>query len=565
MAVDRAARSVTTADGETVGYDAPGARHRVVRRSCRRCRAPDLPGCFVYRTVDDVVALRDWVQRRAASSATGARRGGRRRAARARGGRCAASARRSPRTVVEFAPRLMALQVDEGGGEMLRRIIEEIGRRRAAPVGAPSRSTPSRRPGGWSALADGDALPVDIVVFATGVRPRDELAGAGRACYRRTRGGVVVDEACRTEDPRGLGDRRGRLHRAVAVWAWSPPATRWPRWSPTGCSAVRPTFTGRRPVDQAQAARGRRGVASATPSRRPPGALELVYSDPVARRLHEARRHRRRPHLLGGVLVGDASAYTSLRPMVGGRARRRPGAVAAARGRRRGSGRRPNCPATRDGLLVQQRHRRGHPRRGQRARLPRRGGRQGLHPGRHLVRVLRPAGQEAAWAPRWPGGGRRQPALCEHFALSPGRAVRRRAGAASSRTFSEIIARFGTRPRLRHLQAGRRLDPRLALRRAHARRRPAALQDTNDHVMANLQKDGTYSVVPRIPGGEITPEQLVAHRRRSPRTTGSTPRSPAASGSTCSGPGSSSCPRSGSGSSTAGSSRGTPTARRCAR
>jgi len=38
----------------------------------------------------------------------------------------------------------------------------------------------------------------------------------------------------------------------------------------------------------------------------------------------------------------------------------------------------------------------------------------------------------------------------------------------------------------------------------------AALQDTNDHFLANLQKDGSYSIVPRIPGGEITPEKLIA-------------------------------------------------------
>jgi nitrite reductase (NADH) large subunit len=37
----------------------------------------------------------------------------------------------------------------------------------------------------------------------------------------------------------------------------------------------------------------------------------------------------------------------------------------------------------------------------------------------------------------------------------------------------------------------------------------AALQDTNDHFLANLQRDGTYSVVPRVPGGEITPDQLI--------------------------------------------------------
>ncbi|HFD12850.1 MAG TPA: nitrite reductase (NAD(P)H), partial [Crenotrichaceae bacterium] len=36
------------------------------------------------------------------------------------------------------------------------------------------------------------------------------------------------------------------------------------------------------------------------------------------------------------------------------------------------------------------------------------------------------------------------------------------------------------------------------------------LQDTNDYRLANMQKDGTYSVVPRVPGGEITPEKLIA-------------------------------------------------------
>ncbi|HEX2291044.1 MAG TPA: nitrite reductase (NAD(P)H), partial [Pseudonocardiaceae bacterium] len=37
----------------------------------------------------------------------------------------------------------------------------------------------------------------------------------------------------------------------------------------------------------------------------------------------------------------------------------------------------------------------------------------------------------------------------------------------------------------------------------------ATLQDTNDHFLANLQRNGTYSVIPRIPGGEVTPEKLI--------------------------------------------------------
>ena len=36
------------------------------------------------------------------------------------------------------------------------------------------------------------------------------------------------------------------------------------------------------------------------------------------------------------------------------------------------------------------------------------------------------------------------------------------------------------------------------------------LQDTNDRYLANMQRDGTYSVIPRVAGGEITPDQLIA-------------------------------------------------------
>ena len=41
------------------------------------------------------------------------------------------------------------------------------------------------------------------------------------------------------------------------------------------------------------------------------------------------------------------------------------------------------------------------------------------------------------------------------------------------------------------------------------KRDKAVLQDTNDYFLANMQKDGTYSVVPRVPGGEITPDKLI--------------------------------------------------------
>ena len=63
---------------------------------------------------------------------------------------------------------------------------------------------------------------------------------------------------------------------------------------------------------------------------------------------------------------------------------------------------------------------------------------------------------------------------------------------------------------MRGLQAGRGVDVRLAASGHILDGEQASLQDTNDHFLANLQRDGTYSVVPRVPGGEITPDGLIA-------------------------------------------------------
>ena len=90
------------------------------------------------------------------------------------------------------------------------------------------------------------------------------------------------------------------------------------------------------------------------------------------------------------------------------------------------------------------------------------------------------------------------------------------------------------------------------------------LQDTNDRFLANMQRGGLYSVVPRIPGGEITPEKADRARGRSPRSSGCTPRSPAASASTCSAHACISFPRSGKTLSTPASRAAMLTARPCA-
>lgn len=122
--IDPAAHLVHDARGGQTHYD-----KLVLATGSYAAKPPvpgnDLPGCFVYRTLDDVAALREWVH---------AHEGGRPvRGAVVGGGLLgleAAGALRSlhvETSVIEFADRLMPLQVDGGGGEALKRMIE-IGR-----------------------------------------------------------------------------------------------------------------------------------------------------------------------------------------------------------------------------------------------------------------------------------------------------------------------------------------------------------------------------------------------------------------------------------------------------
>ena len=135
-------------------------------------------------------------------------------------------------------------------------------------------------------------------------------------------------------------------------------------------------------------------------------------------------------------------------------------------------------------------------------------------------------------------------ALCEHFSQSRAELFEI-VQASSIRTFSGLIERYGT-GNGSNLQAGGRLDPRVDQLDHILDGEQASLQDTNDHFLANLQRNGTYSVVPRVPGGDITPEQLILIGEIA-RDFGCTPRSPADSASTCSAPPSTSCRRFGPG------------------
>ncbi|MGB8199348.1 MAG: (2Fe-2S)-binding protein, partial [Pseudonocardiaceae bacterium] len=104
-------------------------------------------------------------------------------------------------------------------------------------------------------------------------------------------------------------------------------------------------------------------------------------------------------------------------------------------------------------------------------------------------------------------------ALCEHFTHSRAELFQIVA-ATRIQTFSELVAKHGAgrgcdicKPAVASILAS--LSGVLAPGSHILDGEQASLQDTNDHFLANLQRNGTYSVIPRIPGGEITPEKLI--------------------------------------------------------
>jgi len=500
--IDREARTVTTARGRTEAYD-----HLVLATGSSAWVPPiegaDIPGVFVYRTIDDVAALRGYVEklRETRSEVRGTVIGGGLLGLEAAGALQALGARA---TVLQVGTHLMSTQVDLGGGEALRRLINQLGI--AVRLNASTtRIRPHRRGGvGRLDLADGGRLDADVVVVAAGVRPRDEL-GREFGLEIGQRGGVVVDDTCLTSDPEisAVGEVACIQGACIGLVAPGYAMAEITVDRLLGGDAVFPGADTATKLKLAGVDVASFGDAFGVT----PNALEIVWADPVGGVYKKLVMSDDARTLLGGVLVGDASAYASLRPMLG---RELPGDPAAYLLPEGGAGA-PDLELPDDaGVCSCNNVTAGTIRAAVTEHECTDVGavkactRAGTSCGSCLPLVKKLVTTELTKQ-----GITVSSALCEHFALSRAQlydAVR----VAGLRSFTEVVERFGT---------GRGCDIcKPAVASILATTAPAhvldgeraALQDTNDHVMANLQKDGSYSVVPRIPGGEVTPEGLIA-------------------------------------------------------
>ncbi len=491
--IDRASHTVTTTTGDEISYDtlvlATGSYPFVPPIPGR-----DLHGCFVYRTLDDLDAIRAAADA-AGPGAIGVVVGG------GLLGLEAANALKlmglSPH-VVEFAPRLMPLQVDEGGGALLKTLVTELGV--TVHTGVSTTSVDAAPAGGLTiTLSDDATIDAGLLVFSAGVRPRDELARATGVAVGE-RGGVLTDSVCRTSDPDifAIGEVaaiEGRCYGLVAPGYSTADVVvdQLLGGSTKFVGADMSTKLKLLGVDVASFGDAM-GVTE--------GALEVVYSDPVAGTYAKVVVSDDARTLLGGVLVGDADAYATLKPMVGSEIPGEPGDLIAplSSGTAIGLSALPDaaeicsCNAVSKGAIC-----------------------SAIAEGACDV----PAVKSVTCAGTTCGGCLPSikkllaesgvvlsKSLCEHFAQSRSELFEIVA-ATGIRTFSGLIEQYGVgtgcdicKPTVASILASTSSDHILDGEQA-------ALQDTNDHFLANLQKNGSYSVVPRMPGGEVTPEQLI--------------------------------------------------------
>ena len=501
--IDRATKAVVTADGERHDYDA------LVLATGSYAFVPpvpghDLPACHVYRTLDDLDAIR--------AAAESARDGGHNAAGVVIGGGLlgleAANALRQfglETHVVEMMPRLMAQQIDEAGGALLARMIGELGISVHVGTGTESIESAPRADGSTSTrvrLTDGEEIDAGPVIFAAGIRPRDELAAAAGLALAE-RGGVLTDLSCRTSDPDiyAIGEVAaigGRCYGLVAPGYTSAEVV-VDRLLGGGAEFPEADLSTKLKLLGVDVASF--GDAMGTTE----NCLEVAINDAVNRTYAKLVLSDDAKTLLGGVLVGDASTYGVLRPMVGSELPGDPLALIAPEGSGGGAsalgvGALPDsaqicsCNNVTKGDL-----------------------KCAIADGCGDVGSLKsctaagtscgscvPLLKQLLEAE----GVEQSKALCEHFSQSRAELFEI-ISATEIRTFSGLLERFGRgrgcdicKPVVASILASTGSEHILDGEQA-------SLQDSNDHFLANIQKNGSYSVVPRVPGGDIKPEHLI--------------------------------------------------------
>lgn len=499
IAIDRNNKTVTSANGAVIAYDklilATGSRAFIPPIS-----GHDREGCIAYRTIADL----DNMIAAAKDSKVGAVVGG------GLLGLEAAKALQNlglETNVVQFGPRLMSAQLDDGGAGLLKSKIEDLG------VTVLTNKNTIKIVDGDTCrhkmvFADGSELETDMIIYSAGIRPRDEIA-VSCGLDIAGRGGIVIDNHCLTSDKDiyAIGECASWNDKIFGLVA---PGYAMARTVVDQLAGGTEEFSG---ADMSTKLK-LNGVDVASigdPHASTPGSLVYSYQngvDGVYKRLVVSQDNKQ---LLGAVLVGDASGYPTLTQyyLNGIELPQNPDSLILPSRSDESVGLGPDalpasaqicscydvskgdvCGAVEMGCTTIG------------ALKDETKAATGCGGCAALLKSVLDCELEKA-------GIEVNTDICEHFPYTR-QDLYNLIMVEETKTFHDLISKHGSGKgcEICKQAVGSILASywnEYVLANEHV-----GLQDTNDTFLANMQKDGTYSVVPRMTGGEVTPEGLIA-------------------------------------------------------
>lgn len=458
-------------------------------------------GVFIYRTIEDLEMMTAYARKAKTGAVIG-------------GGLLGLEAAKAlldlgltQTHVVEFASRLMPRQIDEAGSTILKNKLQSLGLQIHTSKNT-SEITGSDHINGLR-FSDNTHLDTDMLVISAGIKPRDELAKQA-ALETGPRGGITVNEKLQTSDPNIFAIGECALYNNM-IYGLVAPGYEMAEVVAANLCGGNKSFTG---YDMSTRLKliGVDVASFGEPFLTGTATRSVVLEDTMKGIYKRINISADGKQLLGGILIGDAEQYnmmlqtcknkTVLPPnpediMLGSRG----GDADAGAGILGLPGEAVICSCegiTKDDICNAV-AREGCETVDAVKKCTKAGtGCGGCVP---MVKDLMQYTMKAQ-------GKYVRNVLCEHFNYSR-QELYDLVQIHALKTYDEVLDTLGTghgcelcKPPVASILAS--LWGEMILKNGND-----TAQDSNDRFLANIQKGGTYSVVPRIPGGEITPDKLI--------------------------------------------------------
>lgn len=495
--IDRNEKTVHSFHGITESYD------YLVLATGSAPFVPPIPGVekdgvFVYRTIEDLDMMQSYAKKARKGAVIG-------------GGLLGLEAAKAmldlgieETHVIEFAPRLMPRQIDDQGSAMLRSKLQELGleihlNKNTSEILGDDCIKAMR-------FADDSYLDVDMLVISAGIKPRDELAKLS-GLEVGTRGGIVVNSRLQTTDPEIFAVGECALHNGMIYGLVAPGYEMADVVAANLCGGDK-SFTG---YDMSTKLKliGVDVASFGNAFSTTPECRTIVFEDTVKSIYKRINISNDGKQLLGGILIGDAEAYNMLLQTVNNKIVLPPNPEDLILGARGGTASEGagvmslpddalicSCEAVSKASICE-------------AVI---GGTETLDGIKKCTKAGTGCGGCVPMVKDLIAGTMKaqgkyvRTVVCEHFQYSR-QELLDFIRLEKLETYDQVLDKHGKgdgceicKPVVSSILA--------SLYAETANKKPVA-QDSNDRFLANIQKGGTYSVVPRIPGGEITPDKLI--------------------------------------------------------